>query len=143
MASGETAEPTVRRSAVAAVGTAITAVVHGALLLAFAVVLVYTVPLFREMFAEMRVELPVLTLLLIRLSDWFKHFWFLVFPLVAGALAVDALVFWFLASRRGAWLLGVLWSLGVAAVLACGIGCAVAALVGPLTLVMDNIGSGG
>ena len=100
-------------STVALVGTVVTVVIHAALLFGAVFALIWIVPRFKEMFADMRIELPALTLFLITMSDWLKNFWYLAFPAVMSLLAVDALVYWALARRRGTWVLSALWFIAV------------------------------
>ena len=131
-------------STVALVGTGVTVVIHAVLLFGAVFALIWIVPRFKEMFADMRIELPALTLFLITMSDWLKNFWYLAFPGVMGLLVFDALVYWLLARRRGTWVLSALWF--VAVTVAMGLGAIffiVLPLHLPLTTLMTSIGSGG
>ncbi len=135
---------TVPLSTVALVGTGVTAAIHAALLLAGVFALIWIVPRFKEMFADMRIELPVLTRLLISVSDWHRNFWYLAFPGVMGLLVFDALVYWMLARRRGTWVLSALWF--VAVTVAMGLGAIVFIVLPlhlPLVTLMTAIGQGG
>lgn len=50
-------------------------------------IMVYIIPKFKEMFADMRIELPGLTLLLITISDWLKNYYYLI-PLIPVGIFV-------------------------------------------------------
>jgi len=136
-------EETISLSKLAKAGTIITVALHGALALAFAIVLVYVVPRFKEMFADMRIELPALTQLLITMSDACKNLWYALVLALGAVLTVDAAVFWFLAPRRSTWVYGILWFLIVTLVVGGG-GAAfiVIALFQPLLVQMQSIGQG-
>ncbi|MFW6162798.1 MAG: hypothetical protein ACODAJ_08490, partial [Planctomycetota bacterium] len=111
MTESKPSEPSVRLSSLAAVGAAVVVGLHGAIMLGFAFALTHTVPRFKQIFADMAVELPALTLLLIRCSDWLKLYWYVLLPAAAVVLGVDAVVFWLLTRRRRTWLLGAAWLL--------------------------------
>jgi len=132
-------------STVALVGTGVTVVIHAVLLFGAVFVLIWIVPRFKEMFADMRIELPALTLFLITMSDWLKNYWYLAFfPGVISLLAVDALVYWALARRRRTWVLSALWF--VAVTVAMGLAAIffiVMPLHLPLVTLMTAIGQGG
>lgn len=144
MAAEAPAPETVRLSTLAAVGTSVAVTLHALLFLGVAYLCAWTVPRFKEMFADMRIELPVLTQFLLRVSDWFVDFWFVAFPGVFVLLAIDGVVFWLLVRRRGTWVLGILWFLAVtvATVLAIGF-FVVLPLFLPLFALMQDIGHGG
>jgi len=50
-------------------------------------IMVYIVPKFQEMFADMRIELPALTNMLIQASNWLKDYYYMI-PLVPFAFIV-------------------------------------------------------
>ena len=50
-------------------------------------IMVYIIPKFKEMFSDMRIELPVLTKMLIALSDWLKNYYYLI-PLIPFSIFV-------------------------------------------------------
>ena len=50
-------------------------------------IMVYIIPKFKEMFSDMRIELPALTQLLITISDWLKNYYYLI-PLIPFGLFV-------------------------------------------------------
>ena len=144
MASGEKSKPSIPLSHFAMVGTAVTVFLHGSLLLGAFFVLVYIVPRFKEMFADMRMELPALTQLLIAVSDLCRSHWYALLPGLALLLAVNALIFWLLASRRQTWPLSIVWFLLVTVgAVGGGVTFLVMALFLPLMFLMQNIGQGG
>ena len=144
MASGEKGKASIPLSQVAMVGTAVTVFLHGSLLLGAFFVLVYIVPRFKEMFADMRMELPALTQLLIAVSVLCRSHWYALLPGLALLLAVNALIFWLLASRRQTWPLSIVWFLLVTVgAVGGGVTFLVMALFLPLMFLMQNIGQGG
>ncbi|MFC1805745.1 type II secretion system F family protein [Planctomycetota bacterium] len=50
-------------------------------------IMVYIIPKFKEMFSDMRIELPVLTQMLITISDWLKNYYYLI-PLIPFTIFV-------------------------------------------------------
>ena len=83
MAWPQRPRPSISLSTVATVGTAVTVALHGVILVGFGLLAAYMVPRFKEMFADMRVELPPATMLLIVVTDCFRNYWYLLAP---GAL---------------------------------------------------------
>ena len=51
-------------------------------------IMVYIIPKFKEMFSDMRIELPALTQMLITISDWLKNYYYLI-PLIPFGLFVS------------------------------------------------------
>ena len=50
-------------------------------------IMVYIIPKFKDMFTDMRIELPTLTKMLITLSDWLKNYYYLI-PLIPFSVFV-------------------------------------------------------
>ena len=50
-------------------------------------IMVYIIPKFKEMFSDMRIDLPPLTMLLITISDWLKNYYYLI-PLIPFSIFV-------------------------------------------------------
>src|SRR5690606_6817504 len=50
------------------------------------------VPMFAEMFAQFNAELPMITKIVLKISDWIKSFWWLVPLLIIGIIVAIMLV---------------------------------------------------
>jgi hypothetical protein len=95
------------------IGVAAVAAVHATLGLGDLLLMFAVVPEFARMFAEFGSALPVPTVLVLDLERWARSFWWLLPPLGALVLALDAGLHW-LAGRR----LGLGACLGLGALLA-------------------------
>jgi len=62
------------------------AMVVAVALLVSAILLVFVVPQFKEVFANFGAELPAFTLLVINLSEFMVKYWFLIFGVIAGTI---------------------------------------------------------
>ncbi|WP_425493706.1 type II secretion system F family protein [Noviluteimonas lactosilytica] len=62
------------------------AMVVAVALLVSAILLVFVVPQFKEVFANFGAELPAFTLLVINLSEFMVKFWWLIFGVIGGAI---------------------------------------------------------
>jgi type IV pilus assembly protein PilC len=51
-----------------------------------AVIMIFVIPAFKEVFTNFGADLPAPTLLVIALSDWFVGYWYVIFPAIAGAI---------------------------------------------------------
>ncbi len=65
------------------------AVIFSVAILAVIILLVFVIPVFRSMFADVKMELPLPTRIVIGLSDFLKHFWWLL------GVGIAAVVFGF------------------------------------------------
>ncbi|OGA15002.1 MAG: type II secretion system protein F [Betaproteobacteria bacterium RIFCSPLOWO2_02_FULL_66_14] len=51
-----------------------------------AVIMIFVIPAFKEVFKNFGADLPAPTLVVIGLSDWFVSNWFIIFPVIIGAV---------------------------------------------------------
>jgi type IV pilus assembly protein PilC len=51
-----------------------------------AVIMVFVIPAFKQVFTSFGADLPAPTLLVIAMSDWFVANWYIIFPAIAGGL---------------------------------------------------------
>ena len=57
------------------------------------VIMVFVIPSFKEVFANFGAELPVPTLIVIKVSDFFVKFWWLIFLIIAGTIVTVSIMF--------------------------------------------------
>jgi type IV pilus assembly protein PilC len=50
------------------------------------VIMVFVIPAFKEVFTNFGADLPAPTLLVIAISDWFVAYWYIIFPVIGGAI---------------------------------------------------------
>ena len=62
------------------------AVIFSVAILAVIILLVFVIPVFRGMFADVKMELPLPTRIVIGLSDFVKHLWWLVGVIIAAVV---------------------------------------------------------
>ena len=51
-----------------------------------AVIMIFVIPAFKEVFTNFGADLPAPTLLVMAISDWFVANWYVIFPAIAGAI---------------------------------------------------------
>jgi type IV pilus assembly protein PilC len=51
-----------------------------------AVIMIFVIPAFKEVFANFGAELPLPTMVLIQISDFFVEYWYLVFGIIGGSV---------------------------------------------------------
>ena len=51
-----------------------------------AVIMIFVIPAFKEVFTNFGADLPAPTLVVMAISDWFVAYWFIIFPLIFGAI---------------------------------------------------------
>src|SRR5688572_21010995 len=51
-----------------------------------AVIMIFVIPAFKQVFTSFGAELPAPTLLVIALSDWFVANWYIIFPVIGGGI---------------------------------------------------------
>jgi len=51
-----------------------------------AVIMIFVIPAFKEVFTNFGADLPAPTLLVMAISDWFVTNWYIVFPVIAGGI---------------------------------------------------------
>jgi type IV pilus assembly protein PilC len=51
-----------------------------------AVIMVFVIPAFKDVFRSFGADLPAPTLLVIAISDWFVAYWYVIFPAIAGGI---------------------------------------------------------
>jgi type IV pilus assembly protein PilC len=51
-----------------------------------AVIMIFVIPAFKEVFTNFGADLPAPTLLVMAISDWFVAYWYIIFPVIAGAI---------------------------------------------------------
>jgi len=51
-----------------------------------AVIMIFVIPAFKEVFTNFGADLPAPTLLVMAISDWFVGNWYIIFPAIAGAI---------------------------------------------------------
>src|SRR5947209_2636181 len=51
-----------------------------------AVIMIFVIPAFKEVFTSFGADLPAPTLLVIALSDWFVAYWYVIFPAIGSAI---------------------------------------------------------
>jgi len=51
-----------------------------------AVIMVFVIPAFKEVFTNFGADLPAPTLLVIAISNWFVAYWYVIFPAIAGGI---------------------------------------------------------
>jgi type IV pilus assembly protein PilC len=51
-----------------------------------AVIMIFVIPAFKEVFTNFGADLPAPTLFVMAISDWFVAYWFIIFPVVIGAV---------------------------------------------------------
>jgi len=51
-----------------------------------AVIMIFVIPAFKEVFSNFGADLPAPTLMVMAISDWFVSYWYVIFPVVIGAV---------------------------------------------------------
>jgi type IV pilus assembly protein PilC len=51
-----------------------------------AVIMIFVIPAFKEVFTNFGADLPAPTLLVMAMSDWFVAYWYIIFPVIFGAI---------------------------------------------------------
>jgi type IV pilus assembly protein PilC len=51
-----------------------------------AVIMIFVIPAFKEVFTNFGADLPAPTLIVMAISDWFVANWFIIFPVIGGAI---------------------------------------------------------
>jgi type IV pilus assembly protein PilC len=51
-----------------------------------AVIMIFVIPAFKQVFTSFGADLPAPTLLVIALSDWFVAYWYIIFPVIGGSI---------------------------------------------------------
>jgi len=51
-----------------------------------AVIMIFVIPAFKEVFANFGADLPAPTLFVMAVSDWFVSYWYIIFPVIIGAV---------------------------------------------------------
>jgi type IV pilus assembly protein PilC len=51
-----------------------------------AVIMIFVIPAFKEVFTNFGADLPAPTLLVMAISDWFVGYWYIIFPVIGGAI---------------------------------------------------------
>jgi type IV pilus assembly protein PilC len=51
-----------------------------------AVIMIFVIPAFKEVFSNFGADLPAPTLLVMAISDWFVGYWYIIFPVIGGAI---------------------------------------------------------
>jgi type IV pilus assembly protein PilC len=51
-----------------------------------AVIMIFVIPAFKEVFTNFGADLPAPTLMVMAISDWFVSYWFIIFPVIIGAV---------------------------------------------------------
>jgi len=51
-----------------------------------AVIMIFVIPAFKEVFTNFGADLPAPTLIVMAISDWFVAYWFIIFPVIGGAI---------------------------------------------------------
>ncbi len=51
-----------------------------------AVIMIFVIPAFKEVFKNFGADLPTPTLVVMAISDWFVAYWFVIFPVIGGAI---------------------------------------------------------
>jgi type IV pilus assembly protein PilC len=51
-----------------------------------AVIMIFVIPAFKEVFTNFGADLPAPTLLVMAISDWFVAYWYIIFPVIIGAV---------------------------------------------------------
>ena len=51
-----------------------------------AVIMIFVIPAFKEVFKNFGADLPAPTLVVMAISDWFVAYWFIIFPVLIGAV---------------------------------------------------------
>jgi type IV pilus assembly protein PilC len=51
-----------------------------------AVIMIFVIPAFKEVFTNFGADLPAPTLLVMAISDWFVSYWYIIFPAIGGGI---------------------------------------------------------
>src|SRR2546423_6442554 len=51
-----------------------------------AVIMIFVIPAFKEVFTSFGADLPAPTLMVMAISDWFVAYWYVIFPVIGGAI---------------------------------------------------------
>ena len=51
-----------------------------------AVIMIFVIPAFKQVFTSFGADLPAPTLFVMGLSDWFVTYWYIIFPVIGGAI---------------------------------------------------------
>ncbi len=51
-----------------------------------AVIMIFVIPAFKQVFTSFGADLPAPTLFVMALSDWFVTYWYIIFPVIGGAI---------------------------------------------------------
>jgi type IV pilus assembly protein PilC len=50
------------------------------------VIMIFVIPAFKQVFTSFGADLPAPTLLVMAISDWFVAYWYIIFPVIGGAI---------------------------------------------------------
>ncbi len=51
-----------------------------------AVIMIFVIPAFKQVFTSFGADLPAPTLMVMAISDWFVAYWYIIFPVIGGAI---------------------------------------------------------
>jgi type IV pilus assembly protein PilC len=51
-----------------------------------AVIMIFVIPAFKQVFTSFGADLPAPTLMVMAISDWFVSYWYIIFPIIGGAI---------------------------------------------------------
>jgi len=51
-----------------------------------AVIMIFVIPAFKQVFTSFGADLPAPTLMVMAISDWFVSYWYIIFPVIGGAI---------------------------------------------------------
>jgi len=51
-----------------------------------AVIMIFVIPAFKQVFTSFGADLPAPTLMVMAISDWFVQYWYIIFPVIGGAI---------------------------------------------------------
>jgi type IV pilus assembly protein PilC len=51
-----------------------------------AVIMIFVIPAFKQVFTSFGADLPAPTLMVMAISDWFVAYWYVIFPVIGGAI---------------------------------------------------------
>jgi type IV pilus assembly protein PilC len=51
-----------------------------------AVIMIFVIPAFKQVFTSFGADLPTPTLVVMAISDWFVSYWYIIFPIIGGAI---------------------------------------------------------
>jgi type II secretory pathway component PulF len=79
------------------IGTVVNVGSHLFLWLVFVAIMIFYVPSRQSIFADYKIKVPDMTIVVLELSDWIMEFWFFLMPfLILFLLVADAPIYFFL-----------------------------------------------